>query len=115
MFDKSHHDSTNNENISQSIIMFIIYLLTKNYRHGLGCRCIYYFMVLLRFHTICLYAKLIISSLLIIFVSGVEKMGNNLSPTLKASYSAEHHVASHTADLAMESCMQQALNGCLLN
>lgn len=47
--------------------------------------------------------------------AGVETMGNNLSPTLKASYSAEHHMASHTADLAMESCMQQALNGCLLN
>ena len=35
---------------------------------GLGCRCIYYIMVLLRFHDICLYAKLIMSSLLIIFM-----------------------------------------------
>ena len=35
---------------------------------GLGCRCIFYIMVLLRFHTICLYAKLIMSSLLIIFM-----------------------------------------------
>ena len=35
---------------------------------GLGCRCIFYVMVLLRFHTICLYAKLIMSSLLIIFM-----------------------------------------------
>ena len=34
----------------------------------LGCRCIFYIMVLLRFHTICLYAKLIMSSLLIIFM-----------------------------------------------
>ena len=35
---------------------------------GLGCRCIFYIMVLLRFHTICLYAKLIMSNLLIIFM-----------------------------------------------
>ena len=35
---------------------------------GLGYRCIFYIMVLLRFHTICLYAKLIMSSLLIIFM-----------------------------------------------
>ena len=35
---------------------------------GLGCRCIYYIMFLLRFHIICLYAKLIMSSLLIIFM-----------------------------------------------
>ena len=35
---------------------------------GLGCRSIFYIMVLLRFHIICLYAKLIMSSLLIIFV-----------------------------------------------
>ena len=35
---------------------------------GLGCCCIFYIMVLLRFHTICLYAKLIMSSLLIIFM-----------------------------------------------
>ena len=68
MFDKSYHDSTNNENSSQSIMMFIIYLLPKNYRHGLGCRCIFYVMVLLRFHTICLYAKLIMSGLLIIIM-----------------------------------------------
>ena len=47
--------------------------------------------------------------------AGAGEMGNNLSPTLKGSYSAEHHMASCTTDLAMESCMQQALNGCLLN
>ena len=35
---------------------------------GLGCRFIFYIMVLLRFYTICLYAKLIMSSLLIIFM-----------------------------------------------
>ena len=28
----------------------------------MGCRCIFYVMVLLRFHNICLYAKLIMSS-----------------------------------------------------
>ena len=32
---------------------------------GLGCRCIYYIMVLLRFHITCLYAKLIMSSYLL--------------------------------------------------
>ena len=32
---------------------------------GLGCHCIYYIMVLLRFHVICLYAKLIMSSYLL--------------------------------------------------
>ena len=35
---------------------------------GLGCHCIYYIMVLLRFHIICLYAKMIMSGLLIIFM-----------------------------------------------
>ena len=34
----------------------------------LGCRCIFCIMVLFKFHTICLYAKLIMSSLLIIFI-----------------------------------------------
>ena len=68
VFDKSYHDSTNNENSSQSIIVFIIYLLLRNFKHGIGFHCIYYIIVLLRFHTICLYAKLIMSSLLIIFI-----------------------------------------------
>ena len=35
---------------------------------GLDCCCIFYIMGLLRFYTICLYAKLIMSSLLIIFM-----------------------------------------------
>ena len=35
MFDKSYHDSTNNENSSQSVIVFIIYLLPKNFKHGI--------------------------------------------------------------------------------
>ena len=34
----------------------------------LVCRCIFYIMVLLKFHTICLYAKLIMCTLLIIFM-----------------------------------------------
>ena len=68
MFNKSYHNSTNNENSSQSIIVFIIYLLPGIIDMGLGCRCIFYIMVLLRFHTICLYAKLIMSNLLIIFM-----------------------------------------------
>ena len=68
VFNKSYHDSTNNENSSQSIMMFIIYLLPRNYGHELGCCCIFYVMILLRFHTMCLYAKLIMSGLLIIFM-----------------------------------------------
>ena len=68
MYDKSYHDSTNNENSFQSISVFIINLLPRNYRHGWACRCNYYILVLLRFHTICLYAKLIMSSLLTIFM-----------------------------------------------
>ena len=35
---------------------------------GLGCHCIFYIMVLLRFHTICLNANLIMSNLLILFM-----------------------------------------------
>ena len=68
MYDKSYHDSTNNENSSQSINVFIINLLPRNYRHGIRLSLHIYIMVLLRFHTICLYAKLIMSSLLIIFM-----------------------------------------------
>ena len=29
-------DSTNNENSSQSVIVFIIYLLPKNFKYGIG-------------------------------------------------------------------------------
>ena len=68
MFDKSYHDSTNNENSSQSIIVFNVHSMLRDIEYGLGCRCIFYIMVLLRFHTICLYAKLIMSGLLIIFM-----------------------------------------------
>ena len=68
VFDKSYHDSTNNEKSSQSIIVFIVYLLPRNLKHGIGLSLRNYIMVLLRFHTICLYAKLIMSSLLIILM-----------------------------------------------
>ena len=68
MFNKSYYDSTNNKKSSESIMMFIIYLLPRNYRHGFGCHCIIYVIVLLRFHIICLYAILIMSGLLIIFM-----------------------------------------------
>ena len=78
MFDKSYHDNTNNENSSQLIIVVIINLLPRNYRHGLGCRCIFYIMVLLRFHIICLYAKLIKSSLLIIFMFIIFKFHHDI-------------------------------------
>ena len=36
VFDKSYHYGTNNENSSQSIIIFIIYLLPWNFKHGIG-------------------------------------------------------------------------------
>ena len=36
VFDKSYHDSTNNENSSQLVIVFIIYLLPRNFKHGIG-------------------------------------------------------------------------------
>ena len=44
VFDKSYHDSTNNEKISQSIKVFIVYLLPKNFKHGIGLslRILYY-------------------------------------------------------------------------
>ena len=73
VFDKSYHDSTNNENSSQLIIVFNVHSML-----GLGCRCIYYIMVLLRFHTICLYAKLIMSSLLIIFMFIIFKFNHGI-------------------------------------
>ena len=56
MFDKSYHDSTNNENNSQSIIVFIIYLLPRNYRHeiGLSLHILYYgFIKVLYYMFIC--------------------------------------------------------------
>ena len=68
VFDKSYHNSTNNENSSQSIIFFNIHSMLRNIEYGLDCCCIFYIMVLLMFHTIRLYAKLITSSLLIIFM-----------------------------------------------
>ena len=36
VFDKSYHNSTNNEKSSQLIIVFIIYLLPMNFKHGIG-------------------------------------------------------------------------------
>ena len=52
VFDKSYHDSTNNENSSQSIILFNVHSMLRDIEYGLGCRCIYYLIVLLRFHII---------------------------------------------------------------
>ena len=68
VFDKSYHDSTNNEKNSQSIIVFIIYLLLRNFKHGIGLslRILYYGFIKVSYHMfIC---KLIMSSLLIIFM-----------------------------------------------
>ena len=41
-------DSTNNENSSQSVIVFIIYLLPRNFKLGIGLRCIFYIMVFIK-------------------------------------------------------------------
>ena len=65
MFDKSYHDSTNNENSSHSIIVFNVHSMLKDIEYGIGLSFIYYIMVLLRFQIICLYAKLIMSSYLL--------------------------------------------------
>ena len=44
VFDKSYHDSTNNENSSQSVIVFKIHLLPRNFKHeiGLSLHILYY-------------------------------------------------------------------------
>ena len=70
VFDKSYYDSTNNENSSQSIIVFNVHYMLRDIEYGIGLslHILYYVMVLLRFHTICLYAKVIMSNLLIIFM-----------------------------------------------
>ena len=49
VFDKSYHDSTNNEKSSQSIIVFIVYLLPRNFKHGIGLllRILYYGFIIL--------------------------------------------------------------------
>ena len=36
MFDKSYHDSTNNENSSQSIIVFNIHSMLRDIEYGIG-------------------------------------------------------------------------------
>ena len=68
VFDKSYHDSTNNENSSQSIIVFNVYSMLRVLNMDWVVVAYFYIMILLRFHTMCLYAKLIISGLLIIFM-----------------------------------------------
>ena len=54
VFDKSCHNSTNNENGSQSIIVFYIHSVLRDIEYGIGLSLHIYIMVLLRFHTICL-------------------------------------------------------------
>ena len=36
LFDKSYHDSTNNENSSQSIIVFNVHSMLRDIKHGIG-------------------------------------------------------------------------------
>ena len=36
MFDKSYHDSTNNENSSQSIIVFNVHSMLRDIKYGIG-------------------------------------------------------------------------------
>ena len=66
--DKSYHDGTNNENSSQTIIVFNVYSMLRDieYEIGLSLHILYYGFI--KVPTICLYAKLIMSSLLIIFM-----------------------------------------------
>ena len=45
VFDKSCYDSTNNENSSQSIIVFNVHSMLRDIEYGLDCRCIYYIMI----------------------------------------------------------------------
>ena len=79
MFGKSYQDSTSNENSSQSIIIFIIYLLPMNFKYEIGLSLhIFYIMVLLRFHTMCLYAKLIMYSILIVFMFIIFKFNHGI-------------------------------------
>ena len=79
VFNKSYHDSTNNENSSQSIIVFNVHSMLRDIKYGTGLSLYkFYIMVLLKFHTICLYTKLIISSLLIIFMFIVFKFNHGI-------------------------------------
>ena len=68
MFDKSYHDSTNNENSSQSIIVFIIYLLPRNFKHGIGLSLHILFYGFIKVPYYMFICKLIMFSLLIIFM-----------------------------------------------
>ena len=36
VFDKSYHDSTNNENSSQSIIVFNVHSMLRDIKYGIG-------------------------------------------------------------------------------
>ena len=36
LFDKSYHDSTNNENSSQSIVVFNVHSMLRDIKHGIG-------------------------------------------------------------------------------
>ena len=65
---------------------------------GLGCRCIFYIMVLLRFHTICLYAKLIMSSLLIIFMFIVFKFNHASFSSLVAILNQNKLIGANYVD-----------------
>ena len=79
VFNKSYHDSTNNENSSQSIIVFNVHSMLRDIKYGTGLSLYkFYIMVLLKFHTICLYTKLIISSLLIIFMFIVFRFNHDI-------------------------------------
>ena len=36
VFDKSYHDSTNNENSSQSIVVFNVHCMLRDIKYGIG-------------------------------------------------------------------------------
>ena len=68
MFDKSYHDSTNNGNSSHSIIVFNVHSMLRDIEYGieLSLHILYYGFVKVPYYMF--YAKLIMSSLLIIFM-----------------------------------------------
>ena len=68
VFGKSYQDSTNNERYFQSIIVFNVHSMLRDIEYGIRLSLHILYYGFLKVPTICLYAKLIMSSLLIIFM-----------------------------------------------
>ena len=52
LFDKSYHDSTNNENSSQSIIVFNVHSILRDIKQGIGLslHILYYGFIKVSYH-----------------------------------------------------------------